>query len=245
MDSNNVNKTSNEESSSSEQTAIEQQLEDLAIGPAPSSQVSSEPLLAIAAAPTVPAFMSSVNKLKPNDEFIGHLLEMGFSIQQAKKALFHTNNESVQAAINWILSHSVDDTEEDDADDLVGSFNENMLSLRMTYVVNCSLEMGVGKVAAQVAHGAVALFQKLLYNPNSFEFPLHLWKMNGETKIVLRGDSADHLRDLQQKAEQAQLPTVLIEDAGRTQIPSGSVTVLALFGTKKDLQPIVGHLKLL
>jgi len=41
--------------------------------------------------------------LEPNQEFLNELLNMGFPVEQAKKALTKTKNESLTAAIDSIV----------------------------------------------------------------------------------------------------------------------------------------------
>lgn len=240
------------------ETDLANNLQDLAIGLVPQNdpqtlpvRTPSPPLLALAADESgpvsndrnIPTFVQDINKWKLNDEFIGHLLEMGFTLEQAKKGLFNTQNVSVQSALQWILTYG--DTMDDEPLERKLQDTIDSSQLRMTFVVNCSLQMGVGKVAAQVAHAALALNEALLEKPDLYEFSLYIWRLNGQTKIVLRGESADELKKLQEKAHELSLPTALIQDAGHTQIPSGSVTVLALFGTQDVLHQVTGHLKLL
>jgi PTH2 family peptidyl-tRNA hydrolase len=51
---------------------------------------------------------------------------------------------------------------------------------------------------------------------------------------------------LEKRAKEAGIVTTLVHDAGHTQIPSGSLTVLALGpDTEEQLQAITGELKLL
>ncbi|DAC19741.1 MAG TPA: peptidyl-tRNA hydrolase, partial [Candidatus Poseidoniales archaeon] len=67
-----------------------------------------------------------------------------------------------------------------------------------------------------------------------------------QKKICVKGDDADHLTRLQRHAEQLGLLTASIRDAGHTQIPSGSYTVLAIGPCQEaELEPITGPLKLL
>ena len=113
----------------------------------------------------------------------------------------------------------------------------------MLFVVNGSLRMSSGKIAAQVAHAAVDLYKQLIKNqPEALED----WEEDGETKIVVRGQSTDELQTLEARAKENPLIlTSVIEDAGRTEIQSGSLTCLGLFGTNEQLNPITGHLKLM
>ena len=50
------------------------------------------------------------------EETISTLKDMGFSEEQAKKALNKTGWSGIEAAAEWLLSHPDDDGTEDDAD---------------------------------------------------------------------------------------------------------------------------------
>jgi PTH2 family peptidyl-tRNA hydrolase len=115
----------------------------------------------------------------------------------------------------------------------------------MIFVVNSELEMGVGKIAAQVAHAALGMHQILLQNEAKFADSLIKWFELGETKIVLRGDSTAHLLRLEQQAMDAGLPAYIVQDAGKTQVSAGSVTVLCLFGRIDIVDSVTGDLRLL
>lgn len=114
---------------------------------------------------------------------------------------------------------------------------------KMVCVVNHGLKMGKGKIAAQVGHGAVMATMKA-----GSEKPMYLeqWLSTGQKKVCLKGLDAEHLLDLEKKAKAAGISTTLVHDAGHTQIPSGSLTVLAL-GPDSDtlLEVVTGDLKLL
>ena len=113
----------------------------------------------------------------------------------------------------------------------------------MVCVVNHGLKMGKGKIAAQVGHGAVMATM----NAGSIK-PLYLeqWLATGHKKVCLKGADAEHLLVLEKLAKEAGIMTTLVHDAGHTQIPSGSLTVLALGpDTEERLQAITGELKLL
>ena len=49
----------------------------------------------------------------------------------------------------------------------------------MVFVVNSELQMGVGKVAAQVAHAALGLHRTLLDDPQRFGQMLMSWEQFG------------------------------------------------------------------
>lgn len=109
-------------------------------------------------------------------------------------------------------------------------------SIKMYFVVNKSLKMGKGKIAGQVGHGAAALTRRLERKVNiNFEQALvyQTWTITGETKIVLTADESvlDELR--------SKYPTIThaVHDAGHTQIPANSFTVLAFLPLTHDQLP--------
>ena len=209
---------------------------------------------------------SSTNKPKPswsaNKELLEQLIEMGISSVAAKKALYHTGNSSVEVAAAWIFEDPNPDLEtplelDPSLEEVVASVcrsgataaDRPMKTIReiykMVFVVNSQLEMGVGKIAAQVAHGALGLHQLLLQNESKYGDSIIKWFEYGETKIVLRGESSDHLIRLEKDAMDAGLPAYLVQDAGKTQVRAGSTTVLAIFGRVDLVDNVTGSLRLL
>ncbi|MFE8699574.1 aminoacyl-tRNA hydrolase [Cytobacillus sp. FJAT-54145] len=93
------------------------------------------------------------------------------------------------------------------------------------YVVNKDLNMSVGKVAAQVAHGATLCTLDMV-SSNGSRFPDYFhyfvdWYKTGMKKVVLRGTQKD-LEVLKESGFYS------IRDAGKTEIPEGSLTVVVL-----------------
>lgn len=116
-------------------------------------------------------------------------------------------------------------------------------AMKMVFVVNHGLKMGKGKIAAQVGHGAV----KAVMNAGE-KSPalLEAWLATGQKKICVKGNDADHLTRLEQQAKQLNVLTARVHDAGHTQIPSGSYTILTLGPCEEhQLEPLTGALKLL
>lgn len=206
---------------------------------------------------------NSQQEWTPNKELMDQLTEMGISAVAAKKALFHTGNSSAEVAIAWIFENpdadpevplELDPTVEQvvQAIDRTGSATGGERELRaarqiykMVFVVNSELDMGIGKTAAQVAHAALGLNQILLQNESKYGDSLIKWYDYGETKIVLRGDSTSHLIQLEKEAMDLNLPAYLVQDAGKTQVPAGSTTVLAIFGRVDVVDRVTGTLRLL
>jgi PTH2 family peptidyl-tRNA hydrolase len=87
-------------------------------------------------------------------------------------------------------------------------------------IVNTSLGMNKGKIAAQVAHAAVSVLDK------ADDDIVEDWKRSGMKKIVLKIATTEELISLFEKAKK-RAPCALIMDAGRTQIEAGSKTCFA------------------
>lgn len=154
--------------------------------------------------------------------------------------LFRDDRSLPRPALNCrydlFLVQNVIPTESDTTD-------ESMMTYRMLFVVNGSLRMSSGKMAAQVAHCAVDLYQSIVDQRLA---GLNFWRIYGQTKIVVRGESTEELLALESRALASRsIATSMIRDAGLTEIASGSVTCLGLFATKSQLEPITGHLKLM
>lgn len=66
-----------------------------------------------------------------------------------------------------------------------------------------------------------------------------------ERCIVLRGLHERHLQDLRSTASSAGLLAHLVQDAGLTEVVSGAITILAIFGAEGQVNAITGDLGLL
>jgi PTH2 family peptidyl-tRNA hydrolase len=115
--------------------------------------------------------------------------------------------------------------------------------MKLVCVVNQSLSMGKGKIAAQVGHACVESFLRA-----GASHPSHVeaWLANGQKKICLKVPDEGHFKPLIQAASKVGAPHHVVRDAGHTQIPSGSKTVLAIGPfDEATLDSITGELKLL
>ena len=107
-------------------------------------------------------------------------------------------------------------------------------------IVRTDLKMGKGKIAAQCCHGAVATYKR------SDPKKIRKWENEAYAKVVLKVKTLEELQELKKVADDKGIVNYLVVDAGRTQIPTSSVTVLAL-GPDEDeiLDEVTGDLKLL
>ena len=114
---------------------------------------------------------------------------------------------------------------------------------KLVLVVNHGLKMGKGKVAAQAGHACV---NALLGMDDAHQAVLQAWLSSGQRKICVKGNDAEHLRALHAMATAAGLPCTLVHDAGHTQVPAGSVTMLAVGPAEEEaVDAITGDLSLL
>ncbi len=124
------------------------------------------------------------------------------------------------------------------------SFDEDD-DLKMVFLVRQDLKMGAGKIAAQVAHAAIGLYDDILEEDNIYQkTALNYWFNFGQKKIVLKVDNLNIMLDAVKKCKKLKLKYCLITDAGHTQIPEGSVTVLGIGpDTSEKINTITGTFK--
>lgn len=103
--------------------------------------------------------------------------------------------------------------------------------------------MSTGKIGAQCAHAAV-----ICYTRAATKKPQHLdaWIGLGQPKVVLRVASQGEIDYLAKIADEKHIVNGLVRDAGRTEVLSGTITVLGIGpDTKSKIDEITGKLKLL
>ena len=117
-----------------------------------------------------------------------------------------------------------------------------MNEIKQVIVVRTDLEMGKGKIAAQVGHACVLGAENVRKaNPNWFD---EWWK--GQEKIVVKVTSFKELENVKKDAIDLNLPWSEVTDAGHTQIAPGTTTCISLGPAPSELiDKITGNLKLL
>ncbi|CAH9106300.1 unnamed protein product [Cuscuta epithymum] len=123
-----------------------------------------------------------------------------------------------------------------------GSANSDN-EFKLVLVVRRDLKMGQGKIASQCAHAATGMYSELMSSDRSL---LRQWENCGQPKIVVSCRNQQEMNKLKEAADSIGLPTFVVADAGRTQVASGSKTVLAVGpGSKAAVDSITGKLDLL
>ena len=100
--------------------------------------------------------------------------------------------------------------------------------------------MSCGKKCAQAGHAAIVAYEK------SDAASKKAWMNEGQKKVVLKANDERTLFELKSIAEMAGIAAALIQDAGMTEIPPGTVTALGPGPAKsEELAKITGDLTLL
>ncbi|MBI4017181.1 MAG: peptidyl-tRNA hydrolase [Candidatus Aenigmarchaeota archaeon] len=111
---------------------------------------------------------------------------------------------------------------------------------KLVILIRDDLKLTKGKMAAQAAHAAVdcalTADKKLLDE----------WLDEGAKKVVLKTADLKELLKYKELAKKAGLNHALITDAGHTQVPAGTTTVLGIGpDEEKRIDSITGNLKLI
>jgi peptidyl-tRNA hydrolase, PTH2 family len=114
-------------------------------------------------------------------------------------------------------------------------------TVKLALVVRTDLDMGRGKIAAQVAHAAVAAVLRGYGGAD-----LAAWLADGQPKVVLRVSGEQELARACAEAAAAGIPVEVIRDAGRTQVAAGTATCAAIGPAADDrIDRVTGDLPLL
>tara|TARA_B100001113_G_C20794015_1_gene485219 strand:+ start:280 stop:648 length:369 start_codon:yes stop_codon:yes gene_type:complete len=111
----------------------------------------------------------------------------------------------------------------------------------MALLVRKDLKLSSGKVAVQCSHAAV---QCALKAKKSESRLFEKWINNGSRKICLEIEDLGALKLLMGKASGSGLITSLVKDAGHTEIPPGTITVLGIGpAPRTSIDLLIGDLK--
>ena len=113
-------------------------------------------------------------------------------------------------------------------------------AVKQVIVVNALLRLPKGKLAAQVAHAAVGAFVEAHVEAQE------AWLQDGMPKVVVEVPGEDDLLWLLEAARRRGIPATLVQDAGRTVVPAGTITCLGLGpAPEAEIDELTGNLKLL
>lgn len=111
---------------------------------------------------------------------------------------------------------------------------------KQAIVVRTDLKMSVGKLAVQCTHASLGAYKK------AKKPAMEKWGSEGQKKVVLEVNSKEGILKLFDRSRKEKIPCFLVEDAGLTELKSGTITALGLGPEKEEkLDKITGDLKLL
>jgi len=114
---------------------------------------------------------------------------------------------------------------------------------KMVLVTRSDLKLSPGKLAAQVAHAAVSC---TLEAKKSHDKWFKQWMREGAKKAVVKTDLLEDFQILKKHAEDLEIVSNIVSDAGHTEIPAGTQTVLGLGPAPSNIiDQVTGHLPLL
>jgi len=117
---------------------------------------------------------------------------------------------------------------------------EPVFRFKQCLIIRNDVKMSCGKRCAQASHASIGAYN------NADKALRKAWLSEGQKKVVLKADDERTLHELKVIAERNGISSSLIQDAGMTEIPPGTITALGLGPAKsEDLDKITGTLTLL
>ena len=118
---------------------------------------------------------------------------------------------------------------------------------KMVFLVRQDLKMKAGKIATQVAHAAIGLYDDIIFGNDIYKKEaLDFWVNYGQKKIVLKVPNLDTMINAHKQCKKENISTCLITDAGLTQVEPLTKTVLGIGPDKSEIiNKITGAFKLM
>ena len=101
--------------------------------------------------------------------------------------------------------------------------------MKQVIAARTDLDMGRGKLAAQVAHASLSAYE------DADRRTATEWKGEGQKKIVVTVSGERELFEVADRAEREGLPHAVIRDAGHTQLDPGTPTTCAVGPGRDDV----------
>lgn len=131
--------------------------------------------------------------------------------------------------------------------------------LVMKFIVRNDLKMGKGKIAGQVAHATEYILKEIVnrYHLELAKSIMESYENSNTPKIVLKSNldgirkfnihkiEREKVHHFQFAKQNVGCIAVVVRDAGKTQIPTNTITVIGLFGEDILIDEITKEYKLL
>lgn len=114
---------------------------------------------------------------------------------------------------------------------------------KQVIAVRTDLSMSKGKMAVQVAHGSVSAAERARVTKQE---EWRAWMREGQKKVAVKVISEEEVLELRRQAITHSLPHAIIRDAGMTELPPGTLTVIGIGPAKTQaVDAVTKDLKLL
>lgn len=122
-------------------------------------------------------------------------------------------------------------------------FKIGMGLIKQVVIVRKDLNMGTGKIAAQVGHACVLGAEHVRKSHPTW---YKEWERAGQEKVVVKVTNLDELEKIKKHAISLDLPWSEVTDAGHTQIAPGTVTCISIGPAPEEaVDKVTKDLKLL
>jgi len=112
--------------------------------------------------------------------------------------------------------------------------------MKQVIVIRTDLKMSKGKTAAQACHACLGSYKK------ADSSKIRTWEMDGAKKVIVKVSTLEELFQIKEIAKKNNVPNFMVKDAGRTEIPSGTITCLGIGPDNDDIiDKVTQDLKLL
>lgn len=119
----------------------------------------------------------------------------------------------------------------------------SLFTYKMVIVMRTDLNMSTGKMIAQACHAAVGCSETSKRTQTKH---WRRWRDEGAKKVALQADSFEELEELAKKAESLDIPYVLIQDAGHTEVAPGTTTCIGIGPHQEQfIDKVTGNLPLM
>ena len=114
---------------------------------------------------------------------------------------------------------------------------------KMCIVLRTDLGMSTGKLIAQACHAAVGA-SEMAKKENHRAWMR--WRDEGGKKVALEAESLEEIEELVKRADELDIVNVVIQDAGLTEVPPGTVTAMGLGPDLSErIDKVTGNLPLI
>lgn len=111
---------------------------------------------------------------------------------------------------------------------------------KQVIILRKDLGIDKGKMVSQGAHAAVGAMRKIK------EEVISEWEAEGSKKVVLKVNTLQELKEVENNLKKVKIPYFLVKDAGLTQVKAGTTTALGIGPIEeRRIDKITGKLKLL